>query len=64
MDYGGFRFTADAHDPSKTCRSERMMQEQTLRIPTLTTERLLLRSLRASDIDDYAAPGAPPIFRS
>lgn len=32
-----------------------MMQEQTLRIPTLTTERLLLRSLRASDIDDYAA---------
>ena len=24
-------------------------------IPTLTTERLLLRSLRASDLDDYAA---------
>jgi len=40
MEHGGFRLTAPP---------------QEARVPILTTERLLLRSLRASDLDDYAA---------
>ena len=32
-------------------------------IPTLTTDRLVLRGLRASDWDDYAAMNADPLVR-
>src|SRR6185295_18569986 len=54
MEYGSFQLTASNDSERKNPGMDAS------HIPTLETERLRLRPLRTSDVDDYAALNADP----